>query len=159
MTERLPEPPREAVPLPPAATAGRSIDKVVIAIHGIGSQRRSDTIRAVARRFGVRSQPPLPVMPLGFFNLGRSGEVHVSRLDTGPEHPLARIGFAEVFWADIPREVVKREDTLEETKAWGSSVVSRAHATYLRNVVQGKLTAADFQLSAGVVEEVVETYR
>ena len=148
-----------ASPLSPAATAGPPMDKVVVAIHGIGSQRRSDTIRSVARRFGARSMPPLPVMPLGFFNLGRSGEVHVSRLDTTPDDPLARIGFAEVFWADIPREVVKEDDTLEETKAWGSSVVSRAHATYLRNVEQRELTPEDFQLGAGVVEEIVETVK
>src|SRR6185503_4767942 len=103
-----------AAPLSSAAPEGPQLDKVVVAIHGIGSQRRSDTIRSVARRFGARSMPPLPVMPLGFFNIGRSGEVHVSRLDTTPDDPLARIGFAEVFWADIPREVVKEDDTLEE---------------------------------------------
>lgn len=145
------------VPLSPAATAGPPMEKVVIAIHGIGSQRRSDTIRSVARRFGARSKPPLPVMPLGFFNLGKAGEVHVSRLDTTADDPLARIGFAEVFWADIPREVVKTDDTLEETKAWGTSVVSRAHATYLRSVEERALTPEDFQLGAGVVEEIVET--
>jgi hypothetical protein len=133
------------------------MDKVIVAIHGIGSQRRSDTIRSVARRFGARSKPPLPVMPLGFFHLGKAGEVHVSRLDTTPADPLARIGFAEVFWADIPREVVKEDDTLEETKAWGSSVVSRAHATYLSTVEHRLLTPEDFQLGAGVVEEIVET--
>jgi len=98
------------------------MNKIVIAIHGIGSQRRSDTIRAVARRFGSRSKPPLPVMPLGFFQIGKVGEVHVSRLDTSDNDPLSNIGFAEVFWADIPRKVVKEDDTLEETKAWGTSV-------------------------------------
>src|SRR5262245_1148944 len=135
------------------------IEKVVIAIHGIGSQRRSDTIRSVARRFGDREQPPLPVMPLGFFSIGKAGEVHVSRLDVDPHNELAKVGFAEVFWADIPRQVVKTEDTLEETKAWGKTVVSRAQATYNARVPEPtrRLTADDFKLCSGVVEEIVET--
>jgi hypothetical protein len=132
------------------------MDKIVIAIHGIGSQRRSDTIRAVAQRFGSRSCPPVPVMPLGFFQIGKVGEVHVSRLDTSEDDPLSRIGFAEVFWADIPRKVAKAEDTLEESKAWGASVVSRARAAYLREVENPLLKPEDFALAGGVVEEIVE---
>lgn len=135
---------------------GPMMDKIVIAIHGIGSQRRSDTIRAVAQRFGSRSRPPVPVMPLGFFQIGKVGEVHVSRLDTYAGDPLSRIGFAEVFWADIPRKVAKEEDTLEESKAWGASVVSRARAAYLRKVPNPLLKAEDFALAGGVVEEIVE---
>lgn len=133
------------------------MDKVVVAIHGIGSQRRGDSIRSVAQRFGAYWEPPLPVMPLGYFHVGRGTEVHVSELETDPNHPAAAIGFAEVFWADIPRGVAASEDTLEETKAWGASVVSRARATYLRNVAQPKLAGADFDLGAGVIEEIVET--
>lgn len=139
------------------ADALPAMDKIIVAIHGIGSQLRSDTIRSVARQFGGRSEPPLPVMPLGFFNLGNSAEVRVSRLDARSDDPLARIGFAEVFWADIPEQVVKANDTLEETKAWGRTVVSRAEAAYRDNVPNGKLSAQDFQLGIGVVEEIVET--
>jgi len=94
---------------PPSASAPQTavpkVDKIVVAIHGIGSQRRGDSIRAVAQRFGAFCDPPLPVMPLGYFHVGRGTEVHVSRLETEPNHPAARIGFAEVFWADIPRGV------------------------------------------------------
>ena len=136
----------------------RSVDKVVIAIHGIGSQQRSATIRSVARRFGEREKDPLPVMPLGYFNVGKTGEVHLSRLDAPDDSELRGIGFAEVFWADIPRQVVKEGDTLEETKAWGASVVSRAHDAYRRKVTSNQqLDAADFQLCADVIDEVVET--
>ncbi len=135
-----------------------AIDKIVIAIHGIGSQQRSSTIRSVAQRFGEREDTPLPVMPLGYFNIGKTGEVHLSRLDAPAASPLERIGFAEVFWADIPRQVVKQGDTLEETKAWGASVVSRAHAAYVRKVVKDpQLEPADFQLCADVIDEIIET--
>lgn len=141
----------------PAPAPAPTIDKIIIAIHGIGSQRRSDTIRSVARRFGDRSKPPLPVMPLGFFYIGKAGEVRVSRLDAPDGSPLQRIGFAEVFWADIPRKVVKDDETLEETKAWGASVVSRAQATYVRKVtIQPELRDEDFKLCAGVIDEIVQ---
>ena len=133
------------------------IEKIVVAIHGIGNQLRSQTIRSVAQRFGDRLDPPLPVMPLGFFNLGNDASVRVSRLNVPADSELAGIGFAEVFWADIPVQVVKANDTLEETKAWGRTVVSRAEAEYCRNVPGGTLTRKDFQLGVGVVEEIVET--
>jgi hypothetical protein len=161
-----PERAREALRQPtPGTEAGQGspvgmppIEKVVIAIHGIGSQRRSDTIRSVARRFGDMESPPLPVMPLGFFSLGNSGVVRASRLDVDPKSDLAKVGFAEVFWADIPRQVVKAEDTLEETKAWGATVVSRARAAYVAKVPKGRrLGDVDFRLCAGVIEEIVET--
>ena len=135
------------------------IDKIVIAIHGIGSQQRSATIRSVALRFGELEKTPLPVMPLGYFNIGKTGEVHMSRLEAPKGSTLEGIGFAEVFWADIPRQVVKEGDTLEETKAWGASVVSRAQAAYVRRVSSDEplLESADFRLCADVIEEIVET--
>ncbi|VWX62371.1 conserved membrane hypothetical protein [Burkholderiales bacterium 8X] len=167
----------DGVPDPqPAGGTMPPITKIVIAIHGIGSQRRSATIRSVARRFGDRSSPPLPVMPLGYFYIGKAGEVHVSRLEAEDDDPLAKIGFAEVFWADIPKSVVKDDDTLEETKAWAQSVVSRAQALYMKNVRPShapsrfarnkpgddagpvrQLSSTDFALGAGVVEELIET--
>ena len=144
---------------PPAATPDTSqIDKIVVAIHGIGSQKRSDTIRSVARRFGDREEPPLPVMPLGYFMIGKVGEVRVSYLKAPDKSPLKHIGFAEVFWADIPRKAVTEDDTLEETKAWGASVVSRAQAEYNKKVTkQPNLKAEDFKLAASVVDEIIET--
>jgi len=139
---------------------GRRIDKIVVAIHGIGSQKRSDTIRSVARRFGDREEPPLPVMPLGFFTIGKVGEVRVSYLDAPESSELRHVGFAEVFWADIPRQVIKDDDTLEETKAWGRSVVSRAQAAYQSKVTTDRnLRSEDFALAASVVEEIIERCR
>jgi hypothetical protein len=72
------------------ADALPGIRKVVVAIHGIGSQQRSDTIRAVARCFGDR-KPPLPVMPLGYFQ-GSDKKIHLSRLLTtsGDLRPTTR---------------------------------------------------------------------
>ncbi|WP_232519331.1 MFS transporter [Caballeronia insecticola] len=153
-----------AAPLPELPIAPR-VQKIVVAIHGIGNQLHSDTVRSVASQFGARYDPPLPVMPLGYFDIAGVGEVDVRQLDLpsgGPYTPEQRdfysaLGFAEVYWADIPREVVKQDDTLEESKAWGLSIVSRAQSTYMLNVDERSLEPADFSLAAGVVEEVVET--
>jgi hypothetical protein len=134
------------------------IEKVVVAIHGIGSQTRSSTIREVVRQFGDRQKKKLPLMPLGFFHFDPGFSTLVSRLSNDPKDPLSNIGFVEVFWADIPRGIVQKEDTLEETKAWGRTIVSRAQALYESKETQTgtKLLPADFTLAAGVVEEVVE---
>lgn len=138
-------------------------DNIVVAIHGIGSPRRSSTVRAAVRRFCARNQPPLPVMPLGFFNIGGVGEVCVGRLDVPKDDELARIGFAEVYWADVPRGAVKQGDTLEESKAWGATVAGRARALYTsveqaaaRNKKHSRLTPDAYSLAAGVIDEMVE---
>jgi hypothetical protein len=135
-----------------------ALTKIIVAIHGIGSQRRADTVRSVARRFGDRIAPPLPAIPLGHFRLGADADVCVSRLDTPPGSPLEQIGFAEVFWADIPRQVVQANDTLDETKAWGASVASRAQALYSFKVAGARqLKPHDFALGTAVIEDIVET--
>ncbi|WP_250503603.1 MULTISPECIES: MFS transporter [unclassified Caballeronia] len=154
----------QTTPAPELPTAPR-VQKIVVAIHGIGNQLHSDTVRSVASQFGARYDPPLPVMPLGYFDIAGVGEVDVRQLDLPPGGPYtaeqrdfySALGFAEVYWADIPREVVKQDDTLEESKAWGLSIVSRAQATYMLNVDERKLEPADFSLASGVVEEIVET--
>jgi len=135
-------------------------DKIVVAIHGIGSQDRSGTIRTVASRFGDRCTPPLPVQPLGFFNVGGPTDLGLEQLALGADDEyLKHVAFAEIFWADIPKEVVKEADLLEETKAWGRTVVSRAEATYNVKVPKDerRLTPADFGLGIGVVDEIIET--
>ncbi|WP_187612864.1 YrzE family protein [Paraburkholderia sp. 31.1] len=139
------------------------LDKIVVAIHGVGRQPRSTTIRAAVRRFGARNEPPLPVLPLGFFNICGVGEVRVSRLDVPRDDELSRIGFAEVYWADIPRDVVKQGDTLEEVKAWGETVAGRARDLYENVEREAKrhgrpalLTPESFSLAAGVIDEIVE---
>jgi hypothetical protein len=56
------------------------MNKIVVAIHGIGNQRRCGTVRSVATQFGNLRTPPLAVKPLGFFNLGGDDHVVVSKL-------------------------------------------------------------------------------
>lgn len=143
----------------PAGASQRPLKKIIVAIHGVGSQRRSDTIRTVAHRFGGLYEPSLPVMSLGYFNVGGADEVHVSQLDVERNHPLWNVGFIEIYWADVPRSVVMQGDTLEESKAWGRTIIGRAQDLYRKEIAQSgcRLTDADFALTAGVIEEIVES--
>lgn len=141
-------------------TKAAAITKIVVAIHGIGKQYRSETIRSVAHRFGDGCKPALPVLPLGYFNIPDGSKVRWSQLET--EDPALRaIGFAEVFWADIPAQLVHANDTLEETKAWARTVVSRAERVYNKKVrkVRGEdalLADCDFRQGIDAVDTLVE---
>ncbi|WP_426114418.1 hypothetical protein [Pseudomonas sp. DSP3-2-2] len=138
--------------------APRSITKIIVAIHGIGSQSRSNTIRTVAHRIASLYKDPPPIMPLGFFQLGDNGEVHVSKLEVGEGHTMETVGFAEIYWADVAKDVVTRGDTLEESKAWGKTIVARAHALYEEKLKDKdpRLDDKDFALAAGAVDEILE---
>jgi hypothetical protein len=147
----------------------QQVKKLVIAIHGIGNQRRGETVRSVAHWFGKQTKNNLPLVPLGFFSM-EGEQVRISRLES-PGDGLDDVGFAEIYWADIPRKVVEAGDTLEETKAWGRSVAGRAEATYQRMLddqeqrratgqriePDTELRKIDFHRSAVVIEEIVES--
>lgn len=157
-------------------------DDILVAIHGIGDQSRNSTVRYVATRLAHSSisvgekgdLPPISPQPLGWFYTDVRGAVKVAPLDSfdPPTHPLAKIGFTEVFWADIPQEVVTEGRTLEEVKAWARTVVARARGVCKRQVhrLQTKeqteslsaaeklqLSEPDFSLAAEVLEEIIET--
>lgn len=123
------------------------VTKIVVAIHGIGKQFRCDTIRAVASRFGDSYAEDIPLMPLGHFNVDDGAAVRWSVLDTRSS-ALRKIGFAEIYWADIPRKLVEADDTLEETKAWAHTIVSRARMTY-RDTVVAKIEQDNKELKQG----------
>jgi len=151
-------PPADTTGLEPART--RTITKIVIAIHGVGQQYRSETIRAVAHRFGDGCKPAIPVLPLGYFNIANGSKVRWSQLDTD-DAALSAIGFAEVFWADIPIALVRSNDTLEDTKAWAHTVVSRAERLYDRKVranpdAHAKLADCDFRQGIDAVDTLAE---
>ncbi|MDQ6656570.1 MAG: hypothetical protein M3Y80_12260 [Verrucomicrobiota bacterium] len=154
---------------------------ILIAIHGIGKQSRNTTIRDVATRLahssaavlGEGELPPVAPQPLGWFHSDVRGAVKVAPLDrfATESHPLARTGFTEVFWADIPQQVVQEGRTMEEAKAWARTVIARARAVYkraqTRDATAGGLPAKalhlreyvdpDFSLAAEVMEEMIDT--
>jgi hypothetical protein len=151
-------------------------EHILVAIHGIGEQSRNMTVRAVATRLALSAETigeagepvPLAPQPLGWFYSDVEGAVKVAPLDAfdpATKHSLAAIGFTEVFWADIPQEVVKEGRTIEETKAWARTVVGRARyicnrnarARHDTNSNSTSLREPDFSLAAEVLEEIIDT--
>jgi len=150
-------------------------DHILIAIHGIGSQQRNATVRSVANRIAASQSlritdgaPPLAPQPLGYFFSDVKGVVKVLPLDEfakGRAEQLTRIGFTEVFWADIPQDAVKEGRTVEETKAWARTLMARAGCLFKERFYGMKpddperlrLVEPDFNLGAEVLDEIIDT--
>jgi hypothetical protein len=139
--------------------AAHQFDDILVAIHGIGELSRNATVRSVATRLALSSVsigkpddlPPISRQPLGWFYTDVRGAVKVAPLDSFPsKHPLARIGFTEVFWADIPLDVVKEGRTIEETKAWARTVVARARAICKHRIREQGILPPMERLSIGL---------
>ena len=166
---RTPEEVQSESKVTPSTT--QRFDDILIAVHGIGAQQRSCTVRSVATRLadskalrgnGNGEYSPVAPQPLGYFHSELKGITSVCPLDDleSLQHSdLASIGFAEVFWADIPQEVVKEGRTLEETKAWARTVVARAKSLCRQAELHNgsDLVPPDFNLAAEVLEEIIDT--
>jgi hypothetical protein len=98
-----------------------NVKKIIVAVHGIGDQFRHATVQSVIAQFCAHHNLPSAV-PLGGFYEGQGP------LSLGPPYPAKPFGelaFTEVYWAGIPRKVVKDGHTLEEAKLWARTVVER----------------------------------
>jgi hypothetical protein len=152
-----------------ASTNGAVFTDVIVAIHGIGEQARFATVRSVATRLARSDElrrnghGPIPIQPLGYFH--GDAKKFTSLILAGDaenlkDTELAKIGFAEVYWADIPDDVLKEGRTLEETKAWARTVVARAEALCAeasRNDSTESIIPPDFEHAGDVLEEVIDT--
>lgn len=172
--ERIVIPQTQATP--PTLQATPVFTDILVAIHGIGDQKRSATVRSVATRLAgtsvlvekptapgtKRAIPLLPVapQPLGHFtNLKEFAPVLVDDASILKDMALEKIGFAEVFWANIPEEAVAEGHTLEETKEWARTVVARAQSLCLQARANGRagIVPPDFSRATEVLEEIIDT--
>lgn len=147
--------------------AARNCKKLVIAVHGMGDQSRNDMVRCVSSLFaqvfadktGIDTQAIH--LPQGLWE-GRDtqnpAEDDMISYAPAAEHAaelqeLADMAFAEIYWADIPREI---EDAhrLEPSPQWAASVVDRLRQ---RNDLMRSYSGSDVTTGATVVEEVAET--
>ncbi|HSU53292.1 MAG TPA: hypothetical protein VLT36_04465 [Candidatus Dormibacteraeota bacterium] len=147
---------------------------ILVAVHGIGEQSRFSTVQSVSVRLarsrtllgtltGNPAIPPVAPQPLGYFHTDVKSLASVMPVDDfemfkGSD--FEKIGFSEVYWADIPEQVLKQGKTLEETKAWARTVVARANALYARasaNPAAHKLVKPDFALAGEVLDEIIDT--
>jgi hypothetical protein len=142
----------------------KKITRLVVAVHGIGSQFRYSTVQSVASRFAAFCGNRM-IQPLGAF--------HPAKLITEPDSPelgaylfeppknfeknFGGFGFAEVFWADIPERAVDSKNTTEESKAWAQTIVERVRMLDQSSV--GKSDLIDYKKASVVVEEMIDTIR
>lgn len=103
--------------------------KILVAVHGVGEQTAYETAQSVAFRvFGHYDVPP--ALPLGRFYRGAPDVKDVVTsgvvlLDDATLPVPSNFGFAEVYWADVPRKLLKDGYTLEEAKRWARTIIAR----------------------------------
>ncbi|AJE02697.1 hypothetical protein [Geobacter pickeringii] len=104
---------------------------IIVGVHGIGDQSSYETIQAVARQVCKYYRAP-GAIPLGRFHSALCASHSAPFIPQSPPDPPLppHIGFAEVYWADIPRRTVTRGYTLEEAKRWAKTIVDRLRSTY-----------------------------
>lgn len=148
---------------------GRYCKSLVVAVHGMGDQVRNEFVQDIATLFarhyarpdghteaGVPDQATR--LPLGLWSNGGTPveDDVVGFVPKVKDSWLNKFGFAEVYWAHIPRRVDDEQYRLEESKKWAASVVER--------LCQRHGAVAEFMpggpaLAATVVQEIAETLR
>ncbi|MGC3988369.1 MAG: hypothetical protein QM796_01545 [Chthoniobacteraceae bacterium] len=132
------------------------ITTLIVAIHGIGDQKRFETIQAVAHRLGkylgFEGEAPLGAFHPEFNAVpNASGKSFAYSFYAEP-----KVGLAEVYWADISNEAERSGDTVEESKAWARTVIERLHAKDLEKNL-GEAPSVDYQKTQAVLAEMIET--
>jgi hypothetical protein len=131
--------------------------KILVAVHGIGDQVGYATAQAVASQVGAYYNIAASI-PLGrFYSAASASPGKPAPIVMGHDDPapLKGIGFAEVYWADIPRRVVKEGYVLEEAKKWAKTVSGRLA---LRAMTKGSPIPEREQVRlTTVLDEVIET--
>lgn len=148
---------------------GRYCKKLVVAVHGMGDQVRNEFVQDIAAHFaryyarpdgdtndGVPSQATR--LPLGLWSNGGTPveDDVVGFVPRAKNSWLTQFGFAEVYWAHIPRKVDDEQYRLEESKKWAASVVERLCQ---RHAADPEFMPDGPALAATVVQEIAETLR
>jgi hypothetical protein len=139
------------------------IKRLVVAVHGIGSQYRYATIQAVASRFAGYCKQPM-TLPLGAFHSDKlirkfdSPELGAYPFGPPPDYTTAfdGLGFAEAFWADIPERAVDTKNTTEESKAWARTIVDRLRVLDEANK-RTESNLIDYNKAGTVIAEMIDT--
>jgi hypothetical protein len=132
-----------------AASTGH---KVLVSVHGVGDQFNYETIQSVALRLSAYYGERSPIALGSFYQINAAGGARV--MMNLPARGLpANVGFGEVYWADIPRRIIKEGYQLEESKKWAKTIVGRVAA----NARQGALEPNQVLLIENVLEELIDT--
>jgi hypothetical protein len=97
------------------------IKKVIVAVHGIGDQTSYATIQSALFQFCQFFGAP-PAVPLGQFHT--NAKVPLTLVVPPFPDAFKSLAFAEVYWANIPRENAKTY-SLEQAQKWAMTIVQR----------------------------------
>lgn len=125
------------------------IPKIFVAVHGIGDQFQNETVQTVAFRVCDYVGQPTAI-PLGRFR-SPGARVGVFLPEPGRD-PNLDCGFAEIYWADVPRVPAAEKYILEEPRKWARTLVERLR---LKSLDTGSLQPRD-RVSDERVEELLE---
>lgn len=118
---RIPEIAR--VPISELINEWCPIPRIFVAVHGIGDQSQNATVQSVA--FQVCQYVGVPAaLPLGRFH-GPGTTVTGAFLPEPDRDPPIDCGFAEIYWADVPRGPTADQHILEEPTRWARTLVER----------------------------------
>lgn len=105
---------------------------VVLAVHGIGDQSRNSTILSTIIRFCDHHKYP-GIVSLGAFYESLTQPdpaqppIPAYVVEAPPERSglTGTMGFSEIHWAALAREISEDGYILQETKAWAATIVNR----------------------------------
>jgi hypothetical protein len=130
-----------------------SVKKVFVAVHGVGDQYTYATIQSVVNQVCTYYDRPAAV-PLGSFH---TGDNPFSLVPPYERDPFEQFSFAEVYWAEIPRTLVKDKHKLEETKQWARTLVERLRLRWKQRGYSDRCRDEDFALIGQVLSEMIQT--
>ncbi|WP_395753271.1 hypothetical protein [Prosthecobacter sp.] len=151
---------------------------LIISVHGMGDQFRNDMTHTVASLFAETyvKDPFLKQairLPQGLWEGEKThqpecddvisyapleGEVKKQKENnqTPTLAELGKLGFAEIYWADMPRVAERDAHRLEYSPQWAGSVVDRLRQ---RNDLENGFSGPELTLGATVLEEVAESMK
>ena len=134
--------------------------KFIVAIHGIGDQIGYATAQSVVTQVGTFCGK-LAAVPLGTFypipGGGGATGAPIARITPEPRlvPALGHVGFGEVYWAGIAREVSKDGYILEETKKWARTIVAKLGVEAEKH--KNPMPASEHFRIITVLDELIET--
>ena len=134
--------------------------KIIVVVHGIGDQIGYASAQSVAYQFCRYYEQPAAI-PLGRFHTEFADDgkrsvprpIFIKPPPSGLELP--GLAFAEVYWADIPRTVVKEGYVLEEAKRWARTIVGRYRLYCLQ--LKDPVSSEEITRLETVLDEMIET--
>lgn len=127
------------------------MNKIFVGVHGIGDQTECETIQTIIERVTAYQGCAMHI-PLGKI----SSAIIANGVYVCPDQsaPGDSMGFTEVYWANIPRIVVKQGYVLEETTRWAGSLVEKFNRQY-----KNPLAPADKEALSSILPEVIDSVR